>query len=120
MAKNADKQRKAVQKIRKSVRKAVDKGVSATVVSAAVDDALATDTDNEAGESGVDPQVTAKAAKLPGRSKPTDITLKRGVAAPSGKAILNKKPLKPDSEKLKKLPGKHTPPTTILHRGRNS
>jgi hypothetical protein len=105
MAKNADKQRKAVEKIRKSVRKAVGKGVSATVVSAAVDDVLATDTDNEAGESGVDSLVTAKAAKLPGRSKQINITLKRGAAAaPSGKKALNKKPLKPDSKKLRKPP----------------
>jgi hypothetical protein len=111
MMKNPDKQMKAVQKIRKSVRKAVDKGVSSTVVSAAVDDALATDIDNEAGEPAVNTQVTAKAARLPGRGKPTDITLKRGAATPSGQKILNKTPLKPDSEKLKKLPGKRKPPT---------
>jgi hypothetical protein len=118
MAKKADKQRKAVEKIRKSVRKAVDRGVSATVVSTAVDDALATDTDNEVGESEVDAPAQAVATRMPSGNKQTDVTFKRGVTAPSG--AFNKKPLKPDSQKLKKLPGKRKPPTLTLKRGKNT
>jgi hypothetical protein len=113
MPKNADKQKKAVEKIKKSVRKAVDKGVSATVVSAAVDDAIAYSTDNASGESAIDAPATAKPARMPSGNKQTDVTFKRGATAPSAKKALNKKALKPDSEKpsLKKLPGKRKPPT---------
>jgi hypothetical protein len=114
MAKKAEKQRKAVEKIRKSVRKAVQKGVSTTVVSAAVDDAIAYSTDNANGESDVEAPAIVEAAKMPSLNKQTDITLKRGAAAPSGKTVLNKKPMISDSEKpsLKKLPGKTKPPLT--------
>jgi hypothetical protein len=126
VVKKADKQAKAVEKIKKSVQKAVDKGVSAAAVSAAVEDTIAYSTDNTPGESEVNAPATAKAAKMPGRNKPTDITLKRGVMAPlkkgSGKTVLNTEPLQPGSEKasLKKLPGKRKPPTLALKRAKNS
>lgn len=125
MAKKSDKQKRAVKKLDKAVRKAVDKGVSQTVVENTVEKAIAkaakkdsaaeaaTSTDDDPGTE----VVTAKSARMPSGNKQTDVTLKRGVAAPSGKKILNKKPLKADSEKLKKLPGKTKPPT--LTRGKN-
>jgi hypothetical protein len=119
MPKNADKQKKAVEKIRKSVRKAVDKGVSPKIVVATVEDAMANTTDTDADGSDVDVPATPKAARMPSGNKQTDVTFKRGVTAPSAKKALNKKPLKPDSEKpsLKRLPGKRKPPTLTLKRG---
>jgi hypothetical protein len=122
MTKEARKQNKAVEKIRKSIRKAVDKGVSAKLVAATVEDAMADTTDNAADGSDVDAPATAKTAKMPSRNKQTDVTKKRGSAAPSHKAILNTKPLEPDSKRpsRKKLPGKRKPPTLTLKRGKSS
>jgi len=114
MAKKAEKQEKAVRKIRKAIRKAVDTGVSATVVSATVEDAMS---DNGGSEA----PATAKSAKMPVGAKSTDVTFKRGVTVPptksSGKpAILNKKLMVPDSKRPspKKLPGRNKPPTLTL------
>lgn len=114
MAKKAAQQEKAVKKIRKAIRKAVDKDVNVNLIAATVEDAM-----GDSGESGVNVKATAKVARMPSGNKQTDVTLKRGVTAPSAKKVLNKKPLKPDSEKssLKKLPGKRKPPTLTLTRG---
>jgi hypothetical protein len=130
MTKEARKKEKAVKKLDKAVRKAVDKGVSQSVVESTVDAAITKAARNAPAKTAAatmddDPgteEVSAKTAKLPGLHKTGDITLKRGVKAPSGKAVLNNKPLKPDSEKpsLKKLPGKTKPPTLTLKRGKNS
>jgi hypothetical protein len=127
MAKKADKQKKAVEKVRKSVRKAVDKGVSADLVSAAVESVpgdMGSGADSELETDA--PAVTPKGAKLSGLRKYNPITLKRGYTgaeAPSAKSAgANKGPMKPDSEKqlLKKLPGKRKPPTLTLKRAKNS
>ena len=122
MTKEARKQNNAIEGIRKSIRKAVDKGVSAKLVAATVEDAMADTTDNAADESDVDAPATAKTAKMPSRNKQTDVTMKRGSAAPSDKSKLNTKPLEPDSERpsLKKLPSKRKPPALTLKRGKSS
>ena len=49
------------------------------------------------------------AMKLPGLQKTNDITLKRGLTAPAAT----------EEPALKKLPGKRTPPTLTLKRGKN-
>jgi hypothetical protein len=121
MPKNADKQKKAVEKIKRVVRKAVDKGVSAEVVSATVEDALGTIADVDTGDSEESVHVKAKARKLPGLRKYPNLPLKRGYTdnAKVDSADVNTEPMKPDSEKpsLKKLPSKRKPPTLTLKRG---
>jgi hypothetical protein len=116
MTKETRKQNKEVERIRKSIRKAVSKGVSTAVVSATVEDAMA-----DKGGAKASAPATAKAANLPVGTKSTDVTFKRGVTAPptksSGKpAILNKKPMVPDSKRPspKELPGKKKPTTLSL------
>ena len=117
MTKNTPKQEKAVDKIRKAIKKAVEKGVSAKRVSATVEDAMKDATGDETGKAEVATSAAAKAAKMPGLNKSTDVTFKRGVTAP-GKPALNMKPLIHDSEKpsLKKLPGKRKPPAVTQKR----
>jgi hypothetical protein len=135
MAKEARKKEKAIKKLDKAVRKAVDKGVSQSAVENTVEKAMAktakqvtaktapTTMDDDPGTE----EVTAKAAKLPGLNKHSNIVLKRGFTksqetVPTKRAALNTEPMIPDSEKpsLKKLPGKRKPPTLTLKRDKNS
>ena len=91
MTKEARKQKKAVKKLDKAVRKAVDKGLSQAVVENTVDAAITKATKKvPAKKSGVmkdgDPDAepvtskpqAAKLKKLPGKTKPPTLTLKRG------------------------------------------
>jgi hypothetical protein len=130
MTKESLKRKKAVKKLDKAVRKAVNKGLSQAVVAYTVEAAIGKDRSKApAGKAATtmddDPAteaVTPRAAKLPGRNKPTDVTFKRGITAPQAKAALNMKPMVPDSEKpsLKKLPDKRKPATPTSKRGKNS
>jgi hypothetical protein len=90
MTKETRKQNKAVEKIRKAIRQAVDKGVSQSVVESTVDAAITKAANAPAKKSAAlennDPDaepVTSKPAatklkKLPGKTKPPTLTLKRG------------------------------------------
>jgi hypothetical protein len=91
MTKEARKQNKAVEKIRKAIRKAVDKGVSQSVV-----------------ESTVDAAIIKAAKKAPA---------KKSAALENSDPDAEPVTSKPPTPKLKKLPGKHTPPTSPLKRG---
>jgi hypothetical protein len=93
MTKEALKKEKAVRKIDKAVRKAVDKGVSQSVVESTVDAAI------------------IKAAKAPAKKS---AALEN--SDPDAEPVTSKPPV----AKLKELPGKQTPPTSSLKRGKNS
>ena len=54
--------------------------------------------------------MSADVLKFPGLHKTGDVTLKRGVVGAAKAA---------EDESLKKLPGKKTPPTLTLKRGKN-
>jgi hypothetical protein len=90
MTKDARKKEKAVKKLDKAVRKAVDKGVSQSVVESTVDAAIANASKSPSKQSAAlensDPDAEpvtskpppAKLKKLPGKTKPPTLTLKRG------------------------------------------
>ena len=93
MTKEARKQNKAVEKIRKAIRKAVGKGVSQSLVESTVNAAI------------------TKAAKAPS---------KKSAALENSDPDAEPVTSKPAAPKLKKLPGKTKPPTLTLKRGKNS
>jgi hypothetical protein len=91
MAKKTDKKEKAVKRLDKAVRKAVDKGVSQAVVESTVDAAITkaakrVPAKKSAALENSDPDAEpvtsrppmAKLKKLPGKTKPPTLTLKRG------------------------------------------
>jgi hypothetical protein len=90
MTKEARKKEKAVKKIDKAVRKAVDKGVSQFVVESTVDAAItkaaraprkktaALENSDPDTEPVTSKSPVAKLKKLPGKTKPPTLPLKRG------------------------------------------
>ena len=94
MTEQTRKQKKAIKKLDKAVRKAVDKGLSQTVVENAVDAAI------------------GKAAKK--------VPTKRSGVMMDDDSEAEPVTSKPPTPKLKKLPGKLTPSTLTLKRGKKS
>jgi hypothetical protein len=90
VTKETRKKEKAGKKIDKAVRKAVDKGVSQTTIEGTVDAAITKASKAPAKKSAAlensDPDAEpvtskpprAKLKKLPGKTKPPTLTLKRG------------------------------------------